>query len=279
MTSAVFSTAPADTAVATLDFKVNYLRPVFPDGDEMTARARILHRGTDPRRRRGRAHQRRGQAGRARHRLLDVPAGPPGEPGRRRARLGLLRSRGRSGGLTIERPAIPYSEHSGTFGMEVSGTVGPWGFSASYGARTSGRCPQPGTPEFDAAVARHGDPRLAERLDGRARLDRARFRHRRSTCAAPASGEEIQEVAARARDRPGPEGSDDRRLAGTRPAGEALLKALFRAGPELGRDRRRDPLAQEGTADGLGRLTTRPAPGAAGRSSASARAGAASRVA
>jgi uncharacterized protein (TIGR00369 family) len=45
MTSAAFSTAPADTAVATLDFKVNYLRPVFPDGSEMTARARILHRG------------------------------------------------------------------------------------------------------------------------------------------------------------------------------------------------------------------------------------------
>ncbi|HET9120242.1 MAG TPA: PaaI family thioesterase [Solirubrobacterales bacterium] len=45
MTSAAFSTAPADTAVATLDFKVNYLRPVFPDGEEMTARARILHRG------------------------------------------------------------------------------------------------------------------------------------------------------------------------------------------------------------------------------------------
>jgi uncharacterized protein (TIGR00369 family) len=45
MTSAVFSTAPADTAVATLDFKVNYLRPVFPDGNDMTARARILHRG------------------------------------------------------------------------------------------------------------------------------------------------------------------------------------------------------------------------------------------
>jgi uncharacterized protein (TIGR00369 family) len=45
MTSAAFSTAPADTAVATLDFKVNYLRPVFPDRKEMTARARILHRG------------------------------------------------------------------------------------------------------------------------------------------------------------------------------------------------------------------------------------------
>jgi uncharacterized protein (TIGR00369 family) len=45
MTSAAFSAAPADTAVATLDFKVNYLRPVFPDGNEMTARARILHRG------------------------------------------------------------------------------------------------------------------------------------------------------------------------------------------------------------------------------------------
>jgi uncharacterized protein (TIGR00369 family) len=45
MTGAAFSTAPADAAVATLDFKVNYLRPVFPDGEEITARARILHRG------------------------------------------------------------------------------------------------------------------------------------------------------------------------------------------------------------------------------------------
>jgi uncharacterized protein (TIGR00369 family) len=45
MASAAFSTAPAGTAVATLDFKVNYLRPVFPDGEDLTARARILHRG------------------------------------------------------------------------------------------------------------------------------------------------------------------------------------------------------------------------------------------
>ena len=45
MTSAAFSTAAADTAVAPLDFKVNYLRPVFPDGKDLTARARILHQG------------------------------------------------------------------------------------------------------------------------------------------------------------------------------------------------------------------------------------------
>jgi len=45
MTSAAFSTAGSDTAVAPLDFKVNYLRPVFPDGNDLTARARILHRG------------------------------------------------------------------------------------------------------------------------------------------------------------------------------------------------------------------------------------------
>ena len=45
MTSAAFSTAAADTAVAPLDFKVNYLRPVFPDGKDLIARARILHRG------------------------------------------------------------------------------------------------------------------------------------------------------------------------------------------------------------------------------------------
>ena len=45
MGAAAFSTAPADTAVATLDFKVNYLRPVFPDGKDLTARARVVHRG------------------------------------------------------------------------------------------------------------------------------------------------------------------------------------------------------------------------------------------
>jgi uncharacterized protein (TIGR00369 family) len=45
MTSAAFSTAEPDTAVAPLDFKVNYLRPVFPDGADLTAHARILHRG------------------------------------------------------------------------------------------------------------------------------------------------------------------------------------------------------------------------------------------
>jgi uncharacterized protein (TIGR00369 family) len=45
MTTAAFSTSPPDTAVAALDFKVNYLRPVFPDGKDLTARARILHRG------------------------------------------------------------------------------------------------------------------------------------------------------------------------------------------------------------------------------------------
>jgi uncharacterized protein (TIGR00369 family) len=45
MTSAAVSTAAPDTAVAPLDFKVNYLRPVFPDGNDLTARARILHRG------------------------------------------------------------------------------------------------------------------------------------------------------------------------------------------------------------------------------------------
>jgi uncharacterized protein (TIGR00369 family) len=45
MTGAAFTTAAADTAVAPLDFKVNYLRPVFPDGNDLIARARILHRG------------------------------------------------------------------------------------------------------------------------------------------------------------------------------------------------------------------------------------------
>jgi uncharacterized protein (TIGR00369 family) len=43
--AAVFSTVPAGTATATLDLKVNYLRPVFPDGEDLTAKARVLHSG------------------------------------------------------------------------------------------------------------------------------------------------------------------------------------------------------------------------------------------
>ena len=43
--AAAFSTAEAGTAIASLDLKVNYLRPVFPDGEPIVAKARILHRG------------------------------------------------------------------------------------------------------------------------------------------------------------------------------------------------------------------------------------------
>lgn len=45
LAAAAFCLAPAGTAVAPLDLKVNFLRPVFPDGRELTARARVLHRG------------------------------------------------------------------------------------------------------------------------------------------------------------------------------------------------------------------------------------------
>jgi uncharacterized protein (TIGR00369 family) len=45
MGAAAFSTVEAGTAVASLDLKVNYLRPVFPDGEPIVARARIIHRG------------------------------------------------------------------------------------------------------------------------------------------------------------------------------------------------------------------------------------------
>ncbi|MGZ5308190.1 MAG: PaaI family thioesterase [Solirubrobacterales bacterium] len=45
MTAAVFTTAEAGTAIASLDLKVNYLRPVFPDDKELIARARVLHQG------------------------------------------------------------------------------------------------------------------------------------------------------------------------------------------------------------------------------------------
>jgi uncharacterized protein (TIGR00369 family) len=43
--AAAFSTVEAGTAIASLDLKVNYLRPVFPDDEPIVARARLIHQG------------------------------------------------------------------------------------------------------------------------------------------------------------------------------------------------------------------------------------------
>jgi uncharacterized protein (TIGR00369 family) len=45
MLIAVQTTAPAGTAFAGLDLKVNYLRPVLADGRDLTARATVIHAG------------------------------------------------------------------------------------------------------------------------------------------------------------------------------------------------------------------------------------------
>ena len=42
---AVQTLAPARTAYRALDVKVNYLRPVFSDKRDLTARAEVVHRG------------------------------------------------------------------------------------------------------------------------------------------------------------------------------------------------------------------------------------------
>jgi uncharacterized protein (TIGR00369 family) len=45
LTAAVFTTAEPGVAIAPLDLKVNFLRPVFPDGRDLTAEAEVTHRG------------------------------------------------------------------------------------------------------------------------------------------------------------------------------------------------------------------------------------------
>lgn len=45
LSSAVMTVNPAGGSFAPLDLKVNYLRPVIPDGGLMTARATLVHRG------------------------------------------------------------------------------------------------------------------------------------------------------------------------------------------------------------------------------------------
>jgi uncharacterized protein (TIGR00369 family) len=42
---AVQTTLPADTIYSPLDLKVNFLRPVFPDGTDLVIKARVIHRG------------------------------------------------------------------------------------------------------------------------------------------------------------------------------------------------------------------------------------------
>jgi uncharacterized protein (TIGR00369 family) len=45
MQVAIQTITPAGTAIAGLDLKVNYLRPVWPDGRDLTARAKVTHSG------------------------------------------------------------------------------------------------------------------------------------------------------------------------------------------------------------------------------------------
>jgi uncharacterized protein (TIGR00369 family) len=45
MTNAVQTTAPAGTAIAPLDIKVQFLRPVRANGREVTVRSNVVHRG------------------------------------------------------------------------------------------------------------------------------------------------------------------------------------------------------------------------------------------
>jgi uncharacterized protein (TIGR00369 family) len=45
LSSAVMTTSPAGSSFAPLDLRVNYLRPVLPDGGLMSARATVVHRG------------------------------------------------------------------------------------------------------------------------------------------------------------------------------------------------------------------------------------------
>jgi uncharacterized protein (TIGR00369 family) len=45
LVSAVQTTAPAGAALGAIDLKVNFLRPVFPDGRDLVARGRVRHSG------------------------------------------------------------------------------------------------------------------------------------------------------------------------------------------------------------------------------------------
>ncbi len=45
LTSAAQTTVPAGTAIAPLDLRIQYLRPLMPDGGEIRVTAKVFHRG------------------------------------------------------------------------------------------------------------------------------------------------------------------------------------------------------------------------------------------
>ena len=106
MLAAAETLAAPGVAIAGLDLKTNFLRPVAPDGSDLIARAEVIHSGQDDRDHPSGGHEHRGKAGTTGHGLLDVPARPASEPRRARAgnRGGLRvssaprRGRGPSGG-------------------------------------------------------------------------------------------------------------------------------------------------------------------------------------
>ena len=87
LASAIQTTAPPGAAVAAIDLKVNFLRPVHPDGRDLLAHGRVRHAGRTIAIAEAEVVNADGKAGRPRDRLGDDPARPPGRARRRDPRL------------------------------------------------------------------------------------------------------------------------------------------------------------------------------------------------
>ena len=81
MLAAVETTAGPGVAIAGLDLKANFLRPVPPDGTDLTARAEVVHSGRTIAITRAAVTNAEGKPVLLATGLVDVPARPPGEPG------------------------------------------------------------------------------------------------------------------------------------------------------------------------------------------------------
>ena len=78
LSGAIQTTVPARTALAPIDLKVNYLRPLAADGRLATATGRVLHSGRRVAVATAEVSRRRRPAGGGRHRLGDAAPGPCG---------------------------------------------------------------------------------------------------------------------------------------------------------------------------------------------------------
>ena len=145
--TALMTTCDAGTALAPVDLKVYFLRPGIPDGRDLTAKRRVIHRGRSRDRDRG-GHRRRRQAAGHGDLVIDDPARPPRDRGPPRGQPGLeaqLRRRTTWNSDARPRAPSPPISDSATSGRRSAAVLGSIVLGALTGQYVLGGTPAQGS--------------------------------------------------------------------------------------------------------------------------------------